>query len=188
MFRVNHLLLLAAAFALAVIIVVIVDLLRHRRDRLPGDLLKIIFVANLAVVAYLTLLPSPNYKTYAVYLVPFSTIFSYLRHATEGTLPLRTILYNMAGNMLLFLPTGLLLPVVWPAFRKFWKCLLACVLCSVGIETVQFLLTVTGLISRTTDVDDVILNTLGAAAGYGLYAAANWFSRQSSARKVTPTE
>ncbi len=185
MFRINDLLLLVTAFALAVTIVVIMDALRHRGDQLIHDLLMVCFVTNLAAVAYLTLMPSPDYKTYAVYLVPFSTILSYIRHATEGTLPLRTILYNMAGNVLLLLPTGLLLPVIWPAFRKFCKCLLVCVLISVGIEVIQFLLTVTGLISRTTDIDDVILNTLGAAVGYGVYVVASIaYSRLAAKRSV----
>lgn len=169
MFRINDLLLLAAAFSLSITIVLIVDVLRHRREKLLRDLLKVLFFCNLAAVAYLTLLPSPDPKTYAVYLVPFSTISSYFCHAIDGTLPLRTVLYNVVGNVLLLLPTGLLLPIIWPAFRKFWKCLLVCALCSVGIEALQFVLTVTGLISRTTDIDDLILNTLGAASGYGIF-------------------
>ena len=184
MFRVYDLLVLAAAVALAVMIVVIVDVLRHRKDRLVRDLMKVLFFFNLAAVAYLTLLPSPNYKTYAVYLVPFSTILSYIRHAVDGTLPLRTVLYNMAGNVLLLLPTGLLLPSIWPAFRKFWKCLLVCAAISTGIEVIQFLFTVTGLISRTTDIDDVILNSLGAAVGYGVHAVASMVHSRLAAKRV----
>jgi len=161
---------LAAACAVTAGIVAAMGARRHKRNSILRDVLKVCFVYNLAVVLFLTMRPSAIYKTYAVHLIPFSTIAAYFRHVAEGTLDLPTILYNMAGNALLLLPTGLLLPAIWPVFRRFWKCLLVCALFSIGIEVIQFLLTAAGLISRTTDIDDVILNILGAAAGYGLFS------------------
>ncbi len=70
---------------------------------------------------------------------------------------------NFLGNILVFVPLGLMTPLLWERFRRFWKVLLLGAGVSLGIETLQLLL------PRGTDVDDVWLNTLGAALGYGLW-------------------
>ena len=73
-------------------------------------------------------------------------------------------LINLLGNVLIFVPLGLLPPLLWKGMERFWKVLvLGCGL-SVFIETAQLLL------PRGTDIDDVWLNTLGAALGYGVFA------------------
>lgn len=73
---------------------------------------------------------------------------------------------NILGNVLLFVPLGLLAPIVSPGVRKLWKTALLGFCVSLWIECTQLFL------SRGTDVDDLILNTLGTALGYALYAAA----------------
>lgn len=70
---------------------------------------------------------------------------------------------NIAGNVFMFLPLGFFLPLLWPSFRGWWKTLLAGVGLSLFIELWQL------FISRGTDVDDLILNTLGAVIGYLLF-------------------
>ncbi len=70
---------------------------------------------------------------------------------------------NFLGNILIFVPIGLLPPLLWKRCRRFWKmALLGCGL-SVLIEVTQLLL------PRGTDIDDVWLNTTGAVTGYLLY-------------------
>ncbi|MEG3068319.1 MAG: VanZ family protein [Syntrophaceticus schinkii] len=44
---------------------------------------------------------------------------------------------------------------------------------SLGIETLQLLLTLMGNIGRAFDVDDILLNTLGAFIGVSLYSICN---------------
>lgn len=70
---------------------------------------------------------------------------------------------NIVGNVLMFTPLGFCLPLLWRRWQRFWKVLLAGILVPVCIETVQL------FVGRSVDVDDVLLNALGVALGYGLY-------------------
>mgnify|MGYP003593000989 CR=1 FL=1 len=71
---------------------------------------------------------------------------------------------NLLGNLVGFVPLGLLLPVVWAFFRRWWSILLAGLLVSLGYECTQLFF---GL--GVFDVDDLILNTAGTLAGYICY-------------------
>jgi VanZ family protein len=69
---------------------------------------------------------------------------------------------NLVGNALMFAPLGFLAPLAlgWPVRRT----LEAAVALSIAIEVTQL------AIGRSADVDDLILNSLGAAAGVALAA------------------
>lgn len=67
-------------------------------------------------------------------------------------------------NILLFVPLGILLPMQYKPYQSFWLTALTGFICSVGIETMQYI-TGRGL----TEVDDVIHNTLGAVIGFAIY-------------------
>lgn len=71
---------------------------------------------------------------------------------------------NIVGNAIL-LPMGILLPLLWTKFRKIGRVTLFAFLFSLGIETLQLLFTLLGNIGRAFDVDDILLNTLGAFIG-----------------------
>ncbi len=65
-------------------------------------------------------------------------------------------------NILLFLPAGAFLPLVFQKDIKWhWKYIGFGVLLSLGIEMIQFLFT-----GRLADMDDVIANGIGCLAGY----------------------
>ena len=78
----------------------------------------------------------------------------------------RDIIWNVAGNSIMFIPSGILLPIVYRQLDRFWKAASAGAFISLCIEILQL-----PFPSRASDIDDLILNTLGAAAGYGIYAA-----------------
>ena len=84
--------------------------------------------------------------------VPFVNLLSY-----ESTFDL---LLNVIGNVLLFVPTGFLLPFLYRKFDTFPKVVLTGFCISLLIETLQL-----PFFQRQTDVDDLILNTLGTAIG-----------------------
>lgn len=67
---------------------------------------------------------------------------------------------NILGNILMFGPLGLLLPLLWKCFRKFSKTVLFGFVISFTIEFSQLFL------ARGTDIDDLILNTIGTMLGY----------------------
>jgi glycopeptide antibiotics resistance protein len=74
-------------------------------------------------------------------------------------------------NVLLFVPLGLLLPLVARVATAGRALLIGCVL-SVGIEATQFVTDLTISSGRVADIDDVISNSVGALLGYGLYRLA----------------
>ena len=99
-------------------------------------------------------------------LVPFHTIGKQFRWLfdPEKFWLFRHALVNLGGNTVLFLPLGIFLPRLIPALDRFWKVLLA----AAGIITAIEITQVLTLLGRC-DIDDLILNLAGTAAGYGVY-------------------
>ncbi len=71
--------------------------------------------------------------------------------------------YNAAGNVLLFFPLGILIPLVWRHLR-FRSGILIAIALSSTIELIQYLSSAWGSY-RLADINDVILNGLGACLG-----------------------
>lgn len=67
-----------------------------------------------------------------------------------------------ALNILMTVPLGVLLPLCWRQYQRFPRALAAGFLTSLTIELSQM------FCFRATDIDDLILNTLGAALGFFL--------------------
>ena len=79
----------------------------------------------------------------------------------------REAVINIIGNVALFIPTGIILPILYKRLNCFWKVLLAGVCISLGIEGIQLLLP-----NSVTDIDDLILNAVGVIIGYGIFSFA----------------
>ena len=90
-------------------------------------------------------------------LVPLVNLFDY-----ETT---RNIIWNIVGNTAMFIPSGIVLPIVYRKLDRFGKVVAAGAFISLCIEILQL-----PFHSRVSDIDDLILNTLGVAIGYGIYA------------------
>lgn len=107
-----------------------------------------------------------EYCSNNVNLRPFRTIgnYWYVALRTSDRQLLRHIIVNLAGNVVMFVPLGFFLPLNLPRLRKFWRSLLWMVLIIGCIECLQ-LVTMLG----SLDVDDLILNLIGAVIGYGIW-------------------
>lgn len=68
---------------------------------------------------------------------------------------------DIIGNILLFIPFGIISPLTFPNLRKWWIILMVSFLLSLGIELIQYFLCL-----GICEVDDVIHNTLGGWGGY----------------------
>lgn len=95
---------------------------------------------------------------YMYNLIPFKTINSYILHRDH--LPFRIWFDNLLGNIVLFIPIGLILPFLNKIFLRPLLFIVATLLIIFGVELIQ-LLTRQG----SFDVDDIILNTFGACIG-----------------------
>ena len=98
--------------------------------------------------------------------IPLETIIRFvgflINDAAEGLK--RHAIINLVGNVIMFVPLGLLPALLWQRFRPLWRCLLWGGLIIVCVELIQ-LFTLVG----SCDFDDLLLNLVGIGAGYGLY-------------------
>ena len=101
-------------------------------------------------------------RDYHYNLTPFREIRRFIVY--RRTLGWFAVLSNLLGNVLAFVPFGMILPMLTPKCRNFFHIVLLGFDFSLFVETIQ-------LISKvgSFDVDDLILNTLGAALGYQAY-------------------
>ena len=115
-------------------------------------------------------------REYRYNLVPFVEIRRFWTYRKiVGTFALFT---NVFGNVLGFVPYGFILPVITGKMRNGFFIILSGFFISLTIEVIQ-LLTKVGCF----DVDDMILNTLGAALGYGIYAVCDRIREKLMARR-----
>ncbi|MFR0839552.1 MAG: VanZ family protein [Neglectibacter timonensis] len=71
---------------------------------------------------------------------------------------------NIVLNIAMFIPFGVLIPVLYPKLRAVWKITAICLVGTLLIETTQ-LITHRGIFA----VDDILHNVLGGVIGYGLF-------------------
>ena len=107
-----------------------------------------------------------EYLARTVNLKPFKTIgnYWYVVWRTSDWEQIRHIVINLVGNVIMFVPLGFFLPLNWEKVCGFVKWLAVVVGVITAIEVLQMLTRLGSL-----DVDDLILNLAGSAAGYGLY-------------------
>lgn len=97
-------------------------------------------------------------------LVPFHTIDNYINfYRKTGSF---ISLSNLLGNIFLMMPLGYFIPTLFPKARKFWVFIPIAAAFALGVEIIQWK-TGTGI----GDIDDSILNFLGAVLVYGLTRA-----------------
>ena len=80
---------------------------------------------------------------------------------------------NLAGNVIGFLPFGFFLPILSRRLRNGVLVTMSGFGLSLLVESIQLIFKV-----GCFDVDDMILNTLGAALGYGIYAVCDKIRRK----------
>ena len=95
-------------------------------------------------------------------LIPFKTIIGYIQRLINGTINSNIVFVNILGNLIAFAPTGFFIPVLFgekiKSLIKFASLIAITVLI---VEIIQFI-TFTGQL----DVDDIIINTVGAVVIY----------------------
>ena len=91
-------------------------------------------------------------------LIPFRTVRNFFTHFTfDG------FMVNIVGNIVMFMPWGFGLVLLWRKNRTFGAVILYSIALPLLIETSQL------FIGRNVDVDDLILNFAGSCLGAGLY-------------------
>ena len=97
-----------------------------------------------------------------VNLTPFHTIRNYMKYAPTSD----WLRVNIVGNIVMFIPWGFCLPLLWKEYQSFFKLSFMALFLPVCIEFFQL------FVGRTVDVDDVILNFVGSMLGGVLFLIA----------------
>jgi glycopeptide antibiotics resistance protein len=112
--------------------------------------LYISFLLDLALLQFPAVNPPPN-------LMPLHSMIGDWRRGG------RDLVVNFAGNLIAFIPIGVIPPLVWPDRWTARHAGLFSLALSALIEITQY-----SSGRRVADVDDLILNTLGGLIGYSL--------------------
>ena len=143
---------------------VVAGVLMVRRNGKWAWPLAVVWLAGLVYAAFLIRTP---YAAQRALFDPFHALKLFLK-ADNVTLLKRLRYLEGAGlNVLLFVPFGYLLPLLWKRADRWWKVVLCGFVLSLLIELTQ-LVTHLGMF----DLDDLMNNSLGAFLGWGCFCPA----------------
>lgn len=136
-----------------------------------------LFYIYIMLVFGVTLFPIQNYPLEyppEQNFIPTNTIKMLIVH-----LPTTIAIKQILGNIVMFMPFGYLLPF-FKKNKPFVNCVVFALAFSVFIELLQFVLgaTFVGSQYRSVDIDDVILNFIGAIIGYIIFIITPKFIKQ----------
>ena len=127
----------------------------------------LLFIGYLIVLSYFLFFSEYYGRTeiqpeYRYNLVLFTEIKRFVTY--RSTLGFRAVAVNLAGNVLAFVPFGVILPILNQKNARFFRIFLMSFFFSTLIEFLQLVYHV-GIF----DVDDIFLNTCGSLLGYFMY-------------------
>lgn len=155
---------------------------RDKKLSLKREAMLILVYICLAVVARFTFFPFSrvdgriqplvfdrgNWFPFRVNLIPIVYLMDYPER--------KEALLNLIGNTAMFLPLGLVWPVVYKKLDNHWKVIAAGAGLSLIIELLQL-----PFYDRVSDIDDLILNTSGFILGYLIFLLVRRLSRHKKA-------
>ncbi|MBQ7835994.1 MAG: VanZ family protein [Clostridia bacterium] len=103
------------------------------------------------------------YVSNSMNLIPFATVGEYVMAMINGTMNAEIIFINLAGNLFAFSPLGFFLPLLFKKQKHLGIFIGTTTVIVCSVEIMQFV-TLVG----SCDIDDLILNVLGAVCAYGI--------------------
>ena len=104
--------------------------------------------------------------------IPFSSIRGIL---FNDNLHVIIKMKQIIGNIILFIPMGFFIPFIWKSKTYYKKTLLIGIVYSFCIELLQYIISFLLWFNyKVTDIDDILLNTLGFIIGFFLYKLFKW--------------
>lgn len=147
-----------------------------------NEIIRFITIAYITYLVYIVwLIPTATLDYLPLNLIPFKTITEYLGQLLHGQLSISIIASNIIGNIILTLPIGVLLPLNFKNITLN-KTIIIAIITPIIIESIQLLLHLSKLGTRSVDIDDFILNLLGIIIGYYIshYLFLNRFNKMKS--------
>lgn len=143
----------------------------------------ILFVLYILLLIYLLFLSEEYgrkdfaHREYRYNLIPFQEIKRFWIYRER--IGYFAAFLNLGGNVIGFLPLGFILPVISYRFRNGWLTGLIGFSLSLFVECAQLVFKV-----GCFDVDDLMLNTLGAVLGYAMFLICNRIRRWMYEKKI----
>lgn len=128
-------------------------------EKVNGQIMPLVFDAKKAFPPKVNLIPFVHLSDYVI--------------AWQANL-------NLFGNIAMFVPVGIIWPVVFEKLDTPFRVILAGVAFSVTIEILQLPFS-----DRVSDIDDVILNSLGYITGYIIYLTAGSIKKLYNSKKAS---
>lgn len=114
-----------------------------------------LFLIVFATILFIPITFTPD--SYVLNLNPFTLI-------EEGE---KRFIVEVIPNILLFIPYGLFIPIVFSKFDRLYKTLSIVLVTTISIEIFQY------FIGRSADIVDIISNFIGGLIGYFVYFLLN---------------
>ncbi|MBD8035624.1 VanZ family protein [Solibacillus sp. A46] len=146
--------------------------LRNKKKDMSREIVMLVFFLYSVSIFSQTIIPNFYFLNGQIV---FDTSTAYVR---SNFTPLQTILlyydqlngplaniafYNLAGNIVLFIPFGFFIPLLWKKLRGWRKMHIVAFSIPIFIEGTQY------FIGRSIDVDDVLLNAIAIVIGFVLF-------------------
>ena len=152
--------------AVSVLTVLLVGIIRSFKSLNKSWL--VLFIIYLLSVAYITIFSRGEDNDTSIRMVPFASL-------TQARTKTTDMLNHMLLNVAMFVPIGILLPMIYPEKLNKWSIALGVgLMCTVTIETTQLIFRM-----GQCDIDDIIANTTGALVGFLFYRIYFRFSRKA---------
>ena len=151
-------------FLLIVIILIIIKLKSHRNVELAIIHFGFFFyLLHLLEIVFFPLKLDSQILDYEfeLNLIPFNTIIEMYKYG------IKVFIKQVIGNIIIFVPLGFFIPIIYKKFNSFFSILFLGIICSITIELVQGIINnLTQFYNKVVDIDDVILNVLGVIVGH----------------------
>ena len=166
-------LFLEGAFTAIWLIIRIAVWMKQKKIDWKREIVLLLMYINLAVILRFTFFPMSKVDghiqplvfdiaaefPFRINLIPLVNLFDYDSK--------RDLLLNVIGNTAMFVPSGIVLPIVYKGLNTHRKVISAGIGISLCIEILQL-----PFYDRVSDMDDLLLNSFGFVIGYLLYLTA----------------
>lgn len=164
-----------AYFRLAIIFIIIISILYlpillKLKKKGISPIRQISYIglgASVFLIIFATILFTPitfEPETHILNLIPFNL----------QEIGIEQFLIEKIPNIILFIPLGFFLPVVFKSNRKAYKTILITFALTFGIEFFQY------FIGRLSDIDDIITNLLGGIIGFIVFKLLDRFLKKTT--------
>lgn len=149
------------------IYIILIVIFLIKKIKLKNILIYTIFYIYIISLLTVTLFPIPiawlkeisKYVTDTNNFIPLNSILDII---LNKNLPLIVKFKQVIWNIIIFIPLWFLIPFIWKNKNNFKKAIYIWILWTILIETTQFIISIIlGFNYKVTDIDDIILNTLG---------------------------